>query len=214
MNTTHLSAILVGVAVLTACANHSSEPTRDEVLAVMKTSFAEKGQAKLDRLDQTPLQAACSAAAEQGKTLDEKMAEAMQKASYDKTPYPADGQYLGDWKEGEKIAQSGRGFQFSDALGSVAGGNCYACHQLASSELSYGNFGPSLNKYAVLRGVKDPKAKGSEAIVKYTWAKIWNSNALHACSNMPRFGDAGILTEKQIKDVMALLLDPNSPVNK
>ena len=48
----------------------------------------------------------------------------------------------------------------------------------------------------------------------YTWGKIWNSHAYNACSQMPRFGDAGILTEAQIKDVMALLLDPNSPVNK
>jgi len=31
---------------------------------------------------------------------------------------------------------------------------------------------------------------------------------------MPRFGAAGILTEKQLKDVMALLLDPASPVNQ
>ncbi|MEO8136346.1 MAG: sulfur oxidation c-type cytochrome SoxX, partial [Betaproteobacteria bacterium] len=31
---------------------------------------------------------------------------------------------------------------------------------------------------------------------------------------MPRFGHNGILTEKQIKDVVALLLDPESPVNK
>jgi sulfur-oxidizing protein SoxX len=31
---------------------------------------------------------------------------------------------------------------------------------------------------------------------------------------MPRFGDAKILTNAQLKDVMALLLDPQSPVNK
>ena len=31
---------------------------------------------------------------------------------------------------------------------------------------------------------------------------------------MPRFGHNGILTEEQIKDVVALLLDPQSPVNK
>jgi sulfur-oxidizing protein SoxX len=31
---------------------------------------------------------------------------------------------------------------------------------------------------------------------------------------MPRFGAAGILTEAQLKDVMALLLAPDSPVNK
>jgi sulfur-oxidizing protein SoxX len=31
---------------------------------------------------------------------------------------------------------------------------------------------------------------------------------------MPRFGHAGILTEQQIKDVVALLMAPDSPVNK
>ena len=31
---------------------------------------------------------------------------------------------------------------------------------------------------------------------------------------MPRFGHKGILTEEQIKDVVALLIDPESPVNK
>ena len=31
---------------------------------------------------------------------------------------------------------------------------------------------------------------------------------------MPRVGHMGILTEAQIRDVMALLLDPKSPVNQ
>jgi sulfur-oxidizing protein SoxX len=31
---------------------------------------------------------------------------------------------------------------------------------------------------------------------------------------MPRFGQNGILTEQQIKDVVALLMDPKSPVNQ
>jgi sulfur-oxidizing protein SoxX len=31
---------------------------------------------------------------------------------------------------------------------------------------------------------------------------------------MPRFGHKGILTEKQLQDVTALLMDPESPVNK
>ena len=48
----------------------------------------------------------------------------------------------------------------------------------------------------------------------YTWNKIWNSRASNACSNMPRFGHNGILTEQQIKHVMALLLDPKSAVNQ
>jgi sulfur-oxidizing protein SoxX len=31
---------------------------------------------------------------------------------------------------------------------------------------------------------------------------------------MPRYGDAGILTVQQMQHVMALLLDPASPVNR
>jgi sulfur oxidation c-type cytochrome SoxX len=77
---------------------------------------------------------------------------------------------------------------------------------LSKAEISFGNIGPSLYNYGKLRG-------NSEQTLRYTWAKIWNTHAYNACSSMPRFGDAGILTEAQIKDVMALL-DPNSPVNK
>jgi sulfur-oxidizing protein SoxX len=50
--------------------------------------------------------------------------------------------------------------------------------------------------------------------VKYTWGKIYNAKAFNACTNMPRFGHQGILTEAQMKDLMALLLDPSSPVNQ
>jgi sulfur-oxidizing protein SoxX len=121
--------------------------------------------------------------------------------------YPADGNYLGDWKAGEKIAQNGRGMQSSDKVGDANGGNCYACHQLSKEEISFGNIGPSLHQYGKLRG-------SSEAIVKYTWAKLYNAQAFNACSKMPRFGHNGVLDEKQLKDVMALLLDPESPVNK
>ena len=44
--------------------------------------------------------------------------------------------------------------------------------------------------------------------------KVFNPEAYAACTNMPRFGHNGILTEQQIKDVVALLMDPASPVNK
>jgi sulfur-oxidizing protein SoxX len=49
---------------------------------------------------------------------------------------------------------------------------------------------------------------------RYVYAKVYNSQAFHACSNMPRFGAKGILTEAQITHVVALLLDPASPVNR
>jgi sulfur-oxidizing protein SoxX len=97
--------------------------------------------------------------------------------------------------------------QWSDNEKTVNGGNCYACHQIAPQEISHGNIGPSLLGYGKVRGYGEP-------VVKYTWAKIWNTHAFNLCSQMPRYGDAGILTDAQLKDVMALLLDPGSPVNK
>src|SRR5262245_29121018 len=45
--------------------------------------------------------------------------------------YPPDGKFLGDWKKGEALAQSGYGMRFSDYPATrVNGGNCYACHQV------------------------------------------------------------------------------------
>ena len=97
---------------------------------------------------------------------------------------------------------------------SANGGSCYNCHQLAKAEISFGNIGPSLYNYGKLRGVTNPNSAESKPIVEYTWGKIQNARAYNACSNMPRFAHKGILTEVQIKHVMALLLDPASPVNK
>ena len=207
-----LLASMASVALVAGCAgvmtaSAPKEPTDADVLAVLQESFKEAGPAKLDRLKPTDLQAACAVANRTGKDLEPATRERLQKAALEAVKYPADGKFLGDWKRGEQIAQSGRGLQFSDSPDTVNGGNCYACHQLTKEEISHGNIGPSLYNYGKLRG-------NSEAILRYTWARIWNSHSFNACANMPRFGDAGILTEAQIKDVMALLLDPQSPVNK
>jgi sulfur-oxidizing protein SoxX len=121
--------------------------------------------------------------------------------------YPADGKLLGDWKAGKKIADNGRGGQFSDDDKTVSGGNCYACHQMERSEVSFGTLGPSLTAYG-----KDRKFDPAEARQAFT--KIYDSQAVLACSNMPRFGANHFLTEQQIKDVVAFLFDPESPVNK
>jgi sulfur-oxidizing protein SoxX len=193
------------VVVLASCA--SPGPTREETMQVVKSSFKERGIAKLDRLEQSDLQLACSEASLNNKDLPKDVRERLEKQQMATIKYPADGKFLGDWKAGERVAQAGVGMQWSDNEKTVNGGNCYACHQLSPQEVSFGNIGPSLKHYGKLRG-------NSEAVVKYTWGKIWNTHAFNACSSMPRFGDAGILTEAQIRDVMALLLDPNSPVNK
>lgn len=178
-----------------------------DVQAVLQASFEEKGIAKLDRLDQSPMQKVCSQADMTGKPLSNEELAGITKQALASIKYPADGKYMGDWKAGEKVAQNGRGLQFSDKAGAINGGNCYACHQMTKAEISFGNIGPSLLHYGKLRG-------SSKEIVEYTWNKIYDSHASAACSTMPRFGAAAILTEAQLKDVMALLLDPESPVNK
>jgi L-cysteine S-thiosulfotransferase len=213
MNTARAAITLVASVSTFLLASCASTPSAEESLAAIKGSFNERGIAKLDRLDQTEIQRLCSEANTTGKEVDKKTAEKIQTALYDKIPYPKDG-FIGDWREGERIAQNGRGMQFTDAVGVPNGANCYACHQISPQEISYGNQGPSLLKYGAIRQVKDANSKESEAIVKYTWARIWNTHSVNLCSNMPRFGDAGILTQEQIKHVMALLLSPDSPVNK
>jgi sulfur-oxidizing protein SoxX len=121
--------------------------------------------------------------------------------------YPADGKLLGNWKQGKTVANDGRGNQFSDKPGMTNGGNCYACHQMEPSELSYGTLGPSLASYG-----KDRKYDPEE--IKRAWAKVYDSQSQVACSSMPRFGANKVLTEAQIKDIIAFLFDPESPVNK
>lgn len=214
MNTSKIPALAIaGAFVVAGCAGSvvaaddmSAKSDAATTAAVIKASFAERGQAKLDRLEQTKEQAACTEAALAG-SMDPALKAQLEKEALEAVKYPADGNYLGDWKNGEKLAQGGRGMQFSDKPGSQVFGNCYACHQLDKAEISFGNMGPSLNNYGKLRG-------NSEAMLKYTWARLWNSHAFNACNAMPRFGAAGLLTEAELKDVMALLHDPASPVNK
>lgn len=195
-----------GSAVLIGCVTYT-EPTREETMQVVNSSFRERGIAKLDRLNQSDMQAACSEASLNGKELPKDVAARLEKQALATVKFPSDGVYLGDFKQGERIAQTGVGLQWSDNDKTVAGGNCYACHEISPQEIAFGNIGPSLKGYRKLRG-------DTPAVVTYTWAKLWNSHAYNACSQMPRYGDANILTTAQLKDLMALLLDPNSPVNK
>jgi len=198
---------------LSSCATAPTAQQVDEATQqVLKSSFREQGIAKLDRLATDASNQACSEAA--GKPLDEKLAKSIEEANLQTVKPPSDGKYLGNWSEGEKIAQNGRGLTWSDKPGEANGGSCYNCHQISKAELSFGSIGPSLYNYGKLRGVSNPAAPESKPIVDYTWGKLWNAKAYNACSDMPRFGHASILNEQQIRDVMALLLDPNSPVNK
>jgi sulfur-oxidizing protein SoxX len=207
-----LTAIAIGTLVGCAAMTPNAQEVDAAVMQTLKSSFREQGMAKLDRLDLDASNKACSAAA--GAALPEKLGKEIEEANLKTVKLPSDGKFIGNWQEGEKIAQNGRGLTWSDPAGAANGGSCYNCHQISKSELSYGSIGPSLYNYGKLRGVSDPAAEASKPIVAYTWGRLWNSKAYNACSGMPRFGHSGILTAAQIRDVMALLLDPKSPVNQ
>ncbi len=127
------------------------------------------------------------------------------------TVLPKGGVKLGDWKKGAKVARSGYGFRVGHKVDNHSkrdpGGNCYACHQMDPDEIAYGTMGPSLKGYGKMRGT-------GEAMLKYTYEVIYNAHAYFPCTNMPRFGANGVLTQEQIADVMAYLMQPESPVNQ
>ena len=212
MKITHLKQLLAatgfifaaGLVQTPALAQQKNDPKFNKLI---QESFRADGIAGLDRIDQDATQKFCSdpkfADSKQGQAMREKI----QKINMDTIKQPSDGKYIGDWKSGERIAQSGRGATWSDKADTPVGGGCYNCHQIDPKEISYGNIGPSLTGYGKMRGY-------SPEVVTYTWNRINNSKAYNACSNMPRFAHFKLLNEKQMQDVMALLLDPESPVNK
>jgi len=182
---------------------------------IVAASFRDEGMVKASLLANTDeTNKACSEADAMGKPLDEKRAKVIEEINLKAIKWPSDSKFIGDWKEGEKIAQNGRGLTFTDDEKTVIGGNCYNCHQMDKKEISYGTIGPSLHNYGKIRGVTDPSNPEVKLIVEYTWGKIWNSKAYNACSNMPRVGHNGILSEVQVRHLVGLLLDPKSPVNQ
>ena len=199
-----MKVLTMGIATALTASMAAWTLAADEIEAVLQNSFVAKNQATMDRLERDAVQTACSAP--RGTPLDNDMLAALRAERLATVVLPADGQYLGDWQRGAEVAGNGRGLQSSDDPTQPNGGNCYACHQLAPNEVAYGTLGPSLTGYG---------ARGqSEAMLQYTWTKLWDTHAYNLCSHMPRFGAQGILTEQQLKDVMAYLLDPASPVNQ
>jgi L-cysteine S-thiosulfotransferase len=213
MHTLQAKPLAIAAVLLAGCATSPSPQELDaQALAMIKASFREQGIARMDRVEQDLGQSACSS----DKPPAEDVAKRIEAQAYATIQPPTDGRYFGDWREGEKLAQNGRGMTWTDssAAPGAGGAQCYNCHQLDKKEISFGTIGPSLWNYGKIRGVKDLADPGSTPIVQYTWGKLWNSKAFSACSNMPRFGHARLLTEQQMRDVMALLLDPKSPVNQ
>ncbi len=217
MQIRHYKTLAIAAAALLAVTAAPAQSTADydtQLDKMLKASFTDRGIAKVDRLEQDPSNAACSKAL--GKSLAPELAKQIESENLKTVKLPSDGNFIGDWQVGEKLAQDGGGMTWRDrsTANSENGGNCYNCHQITKTEISYGSLGPSLYQYGKLRGVTDPASDASKPIVEYTWGKLYNAKAYNACSGMPRFGHMGMLNEKQLKDLMALLLDPKSPVNQ
>ncbi len=202
----HLGTLLmmVGAAFVTPGLAQEAKVDRTKVRAIISGTFRGASEEWQKRIEPDETQRVCSEHKNQppatlaGQIISRETAAII---------YPADGNVLGDWKIGEKLAQRGTGGQFSDTATTPRGGNCYACHQLDTRELSYGTIGPSLTAYGKARKYRPEFAKAA-------YAKIYNAQASQPCSNMPRFGHNKFLTETEMKDLTAYLFDPESPVNK
>ena len=204
MKLTTLAMLTGSTVLLGSCATASRDPqeVRAEAVSMMQRDFKAQGIAAMDRLKEDSVQAACN---KHQDNPPPEVAEKLQKEQMATIKWPTDGKLLGDWKAGEKIAQNGRGMAWNDKGGE--GGSCYNCHQIGPRESSFGTIGPSLYQFAKLRGY------GAD-IQRYAYGKIYNAKAYNLCSPMPRFGHTHALTEQQMKDLTALLMDPASPVNQ
>jgi len=192
-------ALVLGLVALPAL----GDPTPQEVEKVMQRDFHARGQAGMERVLQDGVQRLCTESRDRPPAELAKALEADQM----KTVVIPHGSLVGDWKRGEAIAQSGRGLTWNDKPGEPAGGSCYNCHDLSPRELSHGTIGPSLRGFGKVRGA-------SPEVQRYVYGKIYNAKAYNLCSQMPRLGASGTLSAAQIKDLVALLLDPASPVNE
>ena len=199
-----IQASIFGALAIAIALTAQAADERDKAVAMMKRDFHARSIAGIDRLNEDGLQALCNRSHDEPPKA---VSERLQQDQLQAIKYPADGKFLGDWKSGESIAQDGRGMTWNDGGSRPNGGSCYNCHEIGPNETSFGTIGNSLRRFGKTRG------NGPE-IQKYVYGKIYNAKAFNLCSKMPRFGHSGTLTEQQIKDLVALLLDPNSPVNQ
>ena len=199
-----VAALALGLA---GCAGGvSDDEARTRAEQIFRESFTHGNRQMAAKVEtQDEVQALCSRYRNEP---PKDVAEKIEREQAAGIRYPASGKFLGDWKQGEKIAQDGYGMRFTDPdTKRPNGGGCYNCHRIAPAEISYGTIGPSLYRFGALRGA-------GEATQRYAFGKIYDSQAYLACSHMPRFGHNNVLTEEQITHLVALLLDPDSPVNR
>lgn len=210
MKTTWIKWSLSAAAglMIAGCTTYPDQATTRQMAEKMVFEAFDASPAHMKRLEQDRSQQICSKIGD-AKLSPEETAEVV-KLARASIRYPASGQLSGDWKTGDRLAHDGSGDRIRNGKtepNKENGALCQNCHALAPGEINVGNVGPPLTGYGKQRG-------SSEAIVKYTYEKIYNAWMYFPCSNMPRLGATGHLTPEQVAHMVAYLLDPQSPINK
>lgn len=196
------------VLIVAGCATYPDQATTRQIAEKMVSEGFTASPEHAKRLVQDKSQQICSKIG--GTELTRAEADEVLKLARASIKYPASGKLVGDWKAGDKLAHDGAGDRISRGRlekRKENGGLCQNCHALAPGEINVGNVGPSLTGYGAQRG-------NSQAIVKYTYDKIYNAWHSVPCSNMPRLGATGHLTPEQVAHMVAYLLAPQSPINR
>lgn len=196
-----LSLAVIGMSGAAAAQDISVERLNE----VIDASFGDLTDDLRARIVQDETQEVCSSYRDMPPA---ELADAILERELASVVFPEDDNLMGDWKYALDNSNNGWGWRIGDNNPNrEIGGNCYACHQLTEEEVGYGNLGPSLLGYG----------KGFEIDAEFvmaTYTKIYNAQAILPCSQMPRFGATGFLTPEQITHYVAMLLDPESPVNQ
>ena len=205
-------ACAIGIVAIVATVGCATFPDRAETRKTAEQmigqSFSAPEPRLLARLTQDASQKLCSRV-DHAPLKQEEAAEVVSLARAS-IKYPTSGHLVGDWRIGEKLAYDGAGarIQFGRLEARKENGAlCQNCHALNPGDINVGNVGPSLTGYGAQRGQ-------SEAVVKYTYERIYNAWAFFPCSNMPRLGATGHLTPEQITHIVAYLTDPKSTLNR
>ena len=203
-----VALIFVPCAIAFGCASFpDAETTRATGEQLVAEAYPGIAAELTQRAVQDAEQKACSRRPDENLTAEE--AARIVEAARASIKYPASGKLAGDWKVGAKLVENGAGMRVRDGRVEKVkenGALCINCHALDPKEVNVGNVGPSLIGYGAQRG-------NSEAVVKYTYEKIYNAWTYFPCSYMPRLGHTGYLTPEQISHVVAYLVDRQSPVN-
>jgi sulfur-oxidizing protein SoxX len=203
-----LALLFAAAAIAFGCASFpDAETTRVTGEQLVAEAYPGMPAELTRRAVQDPEQKACSRRPDEKLTAEE--SAAIVQAARASIKYPGSGKLTGDWKAGARLVANGAGLRVREGRVEKVkenGALCINCHALDPKEVNVGNVGPSLIGYGAQRG-------NSEAVVKYTYEKIYNAWTYFPCSYMPRLGHNGYLTPEQISHVVAYLIDPQSPVN-